>query len=127
MTLVWCEWQQKDERSTASAERRRGLRVRQARPVKIYDDAAARYLGGQTADVSSTGLQLELPPWAPLAPGKTLSVHVGMSEQGFPLANRRRMIPARVVWVRRDVADAPNRLLAGVEFISSTAAHQDAA
>jgi len=127
VTLVWCEWQQGDDRSTASAERRRGLRVRQARPVKIYDASAARYVGGQTADVSSTGLRLELPAWTPLMPGKSLSVHVGMSEQGSSLANRRRMIPARVVWVRRDAADAPNRLLAGVEFISSTAAHLDAA
>ncbi|MCC7350508.1 MAG: PilZ domain-containing protein [Phycisphaerales bacterium] len=127
MTLVWCEWQQGEERSTASAERRRGLRVRQSRPVKIYDSAAARYVGGQTADVSSTGLRLELPAWTPLAPGKTLSVHVGMSDQGSSLANRRRMIPARVVWVRRDATDSSSRMHAGIEFIASTAAHQDAA
>lgn len=127
MTLVWCEWQQGEDRSTASAERRRGMRVRQTRPVKVYDASAARYVGGCTADVSSTGLKLELPAWTPLVPGKTLSVHVGMSDQGSTLANRRRMIPARVVWVRRDVAESSSRLLAGVEFISSTSAHLDAA
>lgn len=127
MTLVWCEWQQGEDRSTASAERRRGVRVRQTRPVKIYDAAAARYVGGRTADVSSTGLKLELPAWTPLLPGKTLSVHVGMSDQGSTLANRRRMIPARVVWVRRDVTDSSNSIMAGVEFISSTSAHLDAA
>ena len=38
-------------------ERRRGLRIRQNRPVKVYEPTSARYFGGQTCDISSTGLR----------------------------------------------------------------------
>lgn len=114
--------------STECVERRRGLRIRQNRPVKIFDAAAARYFGGQTEDISATGLRVELPAYAPIRPGDTLSVHVGLSALGQSLANRRQMIPARVVWVNRD----DNRILggrieAGVEFLSGIAARLDAA
>jgi len=105
-------------------ERRRGLRVRQQRPVKVYESTTARYFGGRTEDVSSTGLRLELPAYAPLREGETLNVHVGLSSRGESLANRRQMIPARVVWVSR----APGGTMeAGVEFLASIAAHLDAA
>jgi PilZ domain len=108
------------------AERRRGLRIRQHRPVKVYEPGGGRYFGGQTEDISATGLRLELPAWAPVRTGATLSVHVGLSRHGETLANRRQMIPARVVWVNR--AGGRNGLLeAGVEFLSSIAAHLDAA
>src|SRR5271155_2766108 len=80
-------------------ERRRGLRIQQTRPIKVFEATASRYFGGQTQDVSSTGLRLELPLAMPLRPGKLLSIHVGLSETGYALANRRNMIPARVVWV----------------------------
>jgi hypothetical protein len=108
------------------AERRRGLRIRQHRPVKVYEPGAGRYFGGQTEDISSTGLRLELPAWAPVRAGATLSVHVGLSRHGETLANRRQMIPARVVWVNR-AAGRDGLLEAGVEFLSSIAAHLDAA
>ena len=81
------------------SERRRGLRIQQHRPVKVFEPSAARYFPGQTEDVSATGLRLELPLSAPVIPGKLLSIHVGLSESGSALANRRSMIPARVVWV----------------------------
>ena len=55
-----------------------------------------------------------------------LSIHVGLSRKGESLANRRQMIPARVVWVNR-TARRRARLEAGVEFLSSIAAHLDAA
>jgi hypothetical protein len=110
------------------SERRRGLRIRQNRPVKIFDSSAARYFGGQTCDVSSTGLKIELPPSMPVQAGKLITIHVGLSDKGQPLANRRAMIPAKIVWVDRgrDDADKP-RLTAGVEFVASIAAHLDAA
>ena len=109
------------------AERRRGLRVRQHRPVKIYEPVGARYFGGQTEDISSTGLRIELPAFATVRAGETLCVHVGLNRKGQSLANRRQMIPARVVWVRRSGAHRPGTLEAGVEFLSSIAALLDAA
>jgi hypothetical protein len=109
------------------AERRRGLRIRQKRPVKVFDSAAAKYFGGQTEDISATGLRLELPSYAPVEPGDTLSIHVGLNRKGESLANRRQMIPARVVWVNRQDQRISGRLEAGIEFLSSIAAHLDAA
>ena len=109
-------------------ERRRGLRVRQHRPVKVYEATCARYFGGQTEDVSATGLRLELPLFAPVREGDTLNLHIGLNEQGQGLANRRQMLPARVVWVRRDAGSArAGRLVAGVEFLANIAAHLHAA
>src|SRR5947199_8859651 len=85
----------------ASSERRRGLRVRQARPVKVYEAAGGRYFGGQTEDISATGLRIELPASADMRPGEVLNIHVGLNRGGCMLANRRHMIPAKVVWVDR--------------------------
>src|SRR4051812_9201621 len=62
--------------SATMTERRRGLRIRQQRPVKVYDIAGDRYIGGRTSDMSSTGLRLELPAWAPFLEGKRLEIHV---------------------------------------------------
>ena len=112
--------------ATDGRERRRGLRVRQARPVKVFEPGAGRYFGGQTEDVSTNGLRLELPAWATVRTGETLSIHVGLSHAGESLANRRQMIPARVVWVSRR-GGKQARLEAGVEFLTSIAAHLDAA
>ncbi len=128
MTLVLTEADGLETKSEISgAERRRGLRIRSARPVKVYEPAAGRYIGGQTEDISSTGLKIELPVSAPIRPGKLLTVHVGPSADGGSLANRRQMIPAKVVWIDRSNALAKGRMIAGVEFLSSIAAHLDAA
>lgn len=108
-------------------ERRRGLRIRQNRPIKVFEPVTARYFGGQTRDVSATGLRIELPPSAALRPGRMLSVHVGLDSHGHSLANRRQMIPARIVWIRPPTDKAPTRVMAGVEFLSSIAARMDAA
>jgi len=108
-------------------ERRRGLRVRQVRAVKIFAAPAARYFGGQTEDISATGLRIELPSYAPVQVGDTLSIHVGLNEFGQPLANRRHMLPARVVWVNREDRRIRGRIEAGVEFLSGISAHLDAA
>jgi hypothetical protein len=108
-------------------ERRRGMRLRQARPIKVYEPGVSRYFGGQTQDVSSTGLRLELPSAMPVRPGKLLSVHVGLSDKGQALANRRQMIPARVVWVDRSNDLTHRTLSAGIEFLASISAQLDAA
>ena len=109
------------------AERRRGLRIRQNRPIKVLEPATSRYFGGQTEDVSSTGLRIELPASVPVRPGKVLNVHVGVDSGGHSLANRRQMIPARVVWISRKRRETACTLEAGVEFLASIAAHLDAA
>jgi hypothetical protein len=115
------------ETTEAGAERRRGLRIKQTRPVKIYDQVSSRYFGGQTCDISSTGLKIELPLHASIREGETLNVHVGVSADGGPLANRRQMMPARVVWVNRGGHLKTGRMTAGVEFLSTVYAHLDAA
>ena len=107
------------------AERRRGLRIAQHRPVKVFEASASRYFPGRTEDVSATGLRIELPVSAPVVPGKLLCIHVGLSESGSALANRRSMIPARVVWVDR--SHPGNRLMAGIEFVANSGAHLEAA
>jgi hypothetical protein len=124
MTVV----REREEHSTeaGSSERRRGLRISQHRPVKVFESMSARYIGGQTEDISATGLRIELPASSPVVPGTILSIHVGLNATGESLANRRQMIPARVVWtVRRGMRDA--KLIAGVEFMTNIAAHLDAA
>ena len=113
--------------SDEGAERRRGLRIRQMRPIKVLEPTSSRYFGGQTEDVSSTGLRIELPASMPVRPGKVLSVHVGVNSDGQTLANRRQMIPAKVVWVDRRSKFDHGRLVAGIEFLASIAAHLDAA
>lgn len=110
-----------------ASERRRGLRIDQNRPIKVLDSTAGRYFGGQTRDVSGTGLRIELPVRAPVQAGKIVSIHVGLSHAGEALANRRQMIPARIVWVKRDSDLSSLTLTAGVEFLASIAARLDAA
>jgi hypothetical protein len=106
-------------------ERRRGLRIGQQRPVKIYEPSSMRFVGGQTFDISATGLRIELPVSAPVQVGKIVSIHVGLSQAGESLANRRSMIPARVVWIDR--GSRGSRMTAGVEFLASIAASREAA
>jgi hypothetical protein len=114
------------EGSDGGSERRRGLRIAQARPIKVFDPGVSRYFGGQTHDVSATGLRLELPANVPINTGKLLSIHVGLNGVGQPLANRRQMIPARVVWIDRS-DEGSATLCAGVEFLASISAQLDAA
>lgn len=113
----------REQTENRHAERRRGLRISQARPIKIFEPASLKFLGGQTADVSATGLRIELPMSASITEGKLVNIHVGLSDTGQTLANRRDMIPARIVWLTR----RGERLMAGVEFLASIAARLDAA
>ena len=116
-----------DANADTISERRRGLRVRQHRPVKVFEPLGSRYFGGQTGDISATGLRIELPSYAAVRPGETLSIHVGLSHRGETLANRRQMIPVRVVWVNRDASGRSGKLEAGVEFMANIAARRHAA
>ena len=110
----------------SGTERRRGLRIRQNRPIKVFEPTTSRYFGGQTEDISATGLRVELPAYVPVRVGEVLSIHVGLSQSGQSLANRRSMVPARVIWVNR-ARRIDGKLETGVEFLSSIAAHLDAA
>jgi hypothetical protein len=127
MTLLWNEIEVDADAGARHSERRRGLRIRQARPIKVFETAAAKYYGGQTEDVSVTGLRIELPASAPLAQGEILNIHVGPSHAGQALANRRQMMPARVVWVDRHDALRTGKLSAGVEFLATISAQLHAA
>ena len=111
----------------AGNERRRGLRIRQTRPVKIHDAQAARYFGGETQDVSATGLRLAVPMRSQIGVGRVLHIHVGLSENGQSLANRRQMMPARVIWVDRQADPKGRTMSIGVELQANMAVHLDAA
>jgi hypothetical protein len=113
------------ERS-AVGERRRGLRIRQARPVKLFDAMGGRFYGGNTLDVSSTGLRIQIPLHAALRPGSEISIHVGLNDKGQALANRRAMLPARVIWIDRPDG-RQKALTVGIEFSSTVGARMDAA
>jgi hypothetical protein len=126
MTLLMSDSLMIGEEEADGSERRRGLRIAQHRPVKVLDTFGGKYFGGQTQDVSSTGLRIELPAHATVRMGEMLSIHVGLSTSGNSLANRRQMIPARVVWISRAVAGRKT-LTAGVEFAASIGAQLDAA
>jgi hypothetical protein len=108
-------------------ERRRGLRIEQSRPVKIFEPTLARYYGGRTYDISVTGLRLEMPISTPLRPGSVIHVHVGAGDSGEGLGYRRNMVPVRVVWVDRDSSQDSPTLTAGVELVASISARLDAA
>ena len=113
--------------ATDTAERRRGLRVAQSRPVKVLDAIGGRTLIGNTVDVSATGLRVQLPAEAALRVGEVLGIHIGLSRVGERLANRRQMVPVRVVWVDRPSGKFNTSLVAGVEFATGIGAQLDAA
>jgi len=50
----------------------------QARPIRVYGASGAIYFGGQTEDISATGLRIELPASAQVHPGNVVSIHVGL-------------------------------------------------
>jgi len=115
------------KQSKSGIERRRGLRIEQDRPIKVFEPAGSRYFGGKTQDISSTGLRIELPSNAMVREGETLAVHVGLSDRGHSLANRRQMLRTRVVWVDRSANNPAGKMQVGVEFLASIVASLDAA
>ena len=115
-----------DASSDSGAERRRGLRIAQHRLVKIFEPVGGRYFGGETQDVSATGLRIELPASVTIRSGENINIHVGLNHFGQSLPNRKQMMPAKIVWVKRGNLQQP-RIEVGVEFLSNIAAHLDAA
>ena len=115
-----------DAKDETGQDRRRGMRIREKRPVKVYQPVVGRYFGGQTEDISSSGLRIELPMGMPLRVGGLVTVHVGVTGKGDLLAHRRSMLPARIVWINR-LAGKQARLEAGVELLNAVAAQADAA
>lgn len=122
----WGEQAKRLRLATESAERRRGLRIAQARPVKVLDAIGGRTLVGETIDVSATGLRVQLPIGSALRVGEMLGIHVGLSRIGEKLANRRQMVPVRVVWVGQPI-ERKGTVVAGVEFATAISAQLDAA
>src|SRR3954469_4597101 len=104
MTLATYDTELDDTLATINAERRRGLRIRQARPIRVDEPSGARYFGGQTEDISATPRRTDRPTSVQLQPGKGVSVHVGMNRDGSILPNRRQMMSARVVWIDRSIS-----------------------
>lgn len=107
-------------------DRRRGLRIRQKRPVKVFEPVSGRFFAGVTYDVSGTGLSVGLPLSVPVFEGRRVTVHVGREGRQGPLANRRFMIPARVVWLQREPGTC-RELRCGLEFVQDNAAEVVAA
>ena len=46
----------------AVTERRRGLRISQDRPIRVFESAANQFIAGETRDISATGPSAS--PWA---------------------------------------------------------------
>lgn len=116
--------------SGLTIERRRGLRIRQYRPVKIFESTLSRYYAGHTRDISATGLRIELPSSIPIRQGNVLSILVGHADPSNPsqnLAHRRQMVPARVIWVNHASGRSRDRITLGIEFLNSVAAQLGAA
>lgn len=116
-----------DEPAMTLSERRRGLRILRNRPIKVFEPRLGRYFGGQTEDISSSGLRIELPASAPIRTGKILNVFVAPAAEGQSFVQRRQMLPVRVVWTDRMSQCVRGRIVVGVEFLSGIAAQIDAA
>ncbi|MFI5379314.1 MAG: PilZ domain-containing protein [Tepidisphaerales bacterium] len=114
------------EATDEKPERRRGFRIPQDRPVKVYEPAVGRYYGGKTHDLSGTGLRIELPVSTPLVAGRIVNLHIGNYEPGESLVADREMVPARVIWLDRNDM-VRGRLLAGVQLLKRAAMAMDAA
>ncbi len=99
-------------------ERRRGLRVAERRPIKVFEPITGRFFGGSTRDVSTTGLRLTLPSKCPVREGSELRLTIGQPGGSGALVPRRSMVHAQVVWSRQ----TPNGTDVGVELSSSVQA-----
>jgi hypothetical protein len=97
-------------------ERRCSTRVRISRPIRVIDLIIGRHAAGRSRDVSSTGMKVEIPATNGIQEGDTIQVDVGTLAGVGPLFGRPRVIPARVVWIRRESKMLRPMLTAGVEF-----------
>lgn len=97
-------------------ERRSATRVKISRPVRVIDLTIGRHAAGRSRDVSATGMKLEIPVTNAIREGDTIHVDVGTLAGIGPLAGRPHVIPARVIWIRREHKLLRPLLTAGVEF-----------
>jgi len=111
-----------EEPETLTLERRRSGRIAQIRPVTVYEPYASRFFGGQTADVSATGMKLRMPAWVKLEPGRIIDLHAGAESGALPLPNRRKAVVCRVVWTHLDESADKPQWVVGVEFLSAISA-----
>jgi len=79
-----------------SSDRRQSPRFPLARPVKLRCMVSGRYYGGQSRDVSSTGVMTELDSPSLLVPGQRVAVGIA-EHQKQPIIPADDMIEATVV------------------------------
>ncbi len=106
-------------------ERRRRPRARVSKTVKLYDPLSGRYFAGHTADVSESGLRLELPARLPALTGRTACVYIADDHVGRGFIQHTQMLPVRYVWIRRDARTGV--ATCGVEILADTASAREAA
>ena len=97
-------------------ERRTGSRVKIARPIRVVELSTGRHIAGRSRDVSSTGMKIEIHASDHVREGDIVRVDVGTLSGIGPLLTRPRIIPARVVWIRRENKLLRPLITAGVEF-----------
>lgn len=97
-------------------ERRGDTRVKIARPIRVVELNTGRHIAGRSRDVSSSGMKIEIHVSDHVREGDTVRVDVGTLSGIGPLIHRPRVIPARVVWIRREQKLLRPLITAGVEF-----------
>ena len=97
-------------------ERRHDARVRLARPIRVIDLSGGRHIAGRSRDLSHGGMRVEIPLATAVRVGEIVHVDVGTLSGIGPLANRPRVIPARVVWTSREQKMLRPLQFAGLEF-----------
>ncbi|HMO27490.1 MAG TPA: PilZ domain-containing protein, partial [Tepidisphaeraceae bacterium] len=101
-------------------DRRADPRVVCEHAIKLHDARSRRYIAGRTCDLSSTGMRLEVPAWAPIELGAAVSVYV--AEDRPRLAPHSAMKPARVVWIDRGNDEPARRTITlGLQLLQPAA------
>lgn len=101
--------------TVVDGERRRHVRVAVNQPCKIHDSRSGKYIAGQTQDISSGGLLVELPRVVSFKPGD--EVHVGVAlKRRQTLLRCNEMIRARVT---RALHTADDQTLLGLQLLQT--------
>jgi c-di-GMP-binding flagellar brake protein YcgR len=108
-------------------ERRRGVRVKLARPVRVHEPTTGKHLAARTRDISASGMKLEMPLTQAIQPGEHLTLTLGTLAGAGIVKSTKPTITARVVWVKRDGRMVRPMLTAGVEFCSDSDAQVNVA
>ena len=108
-------------------ERRRGSRVKLVRPVVVIESSNGRQVSASTCDISNCGLRLKMPAAVLLRPGDQILVHVANLVESGLLHARRQILPARIVWTRRENKMVRPMVTFGLEFIADRNAKSNVA